>query len=187
MKRCRFGSALFILFSLLWCWSSAPPVAEACSCVQPGTPAEHLERADAVFSGTVRDVKQNAMGYITKRVLFDVDATWKGIDDTQVVILTGGGGGDCGIDFKEGKRYVVYANHSKMYGDEERLTSILCDRTATTASAGEDLEYLGEGRPPTNKVDLAGDGPRLLLFWGAGIAVGTVATYLVWKRRKAEN
>ncbi len=73
MKRSRIGASLLVLASLLWCWGYAPPVAEACSCVEPGTPAEHLERADAVFSGTVRDVKHNAMGYITKRVLFEVD------------------------------------------------------------------------------------------------------------------
>ncbi|TLS50707.1 hypothetical protein FE782_18570 [Paenibacillus antri] len=190
MRRFRIGMGLaMLLISLIGLWTFAPPAAKACSCVAPGTPAEHFERADAVFAGTVSEVKQNAQGYITKRVLFEVESTWKGVDETKVVIATGGGGGDCGFDFKEGEQYLVYASNSKMYGDEEQLVSIICDRTASLGAATADLDFLGEGRPPATKVDFEGvstdSTPRLAVFGVVGIVLAAIFLYFVWNRRKA--
>ncbi|WP_309122613.1 hypothetical protein [Paenibacillus sp.] len=201
MKRLRIATGLaLLLVSLIGFWTYAPSPAQACSCAMPGTPAEHLERADAVFSGTVVDVKQNTMGYITKRVLFEAETTWKGVDETQVVVATGGGGGDCGYDFEEGESYLVYAAESTMYGDEERLVTTICDRTASLGAATEDLAYLGEGRPPATKVDFDLQGLaeergavgestdpalRQASFWGIGIVLAAIFLYVVWNRRKA--
>ena len=40
------------------------------------------------------------------------------------------------------------------YGDREELVTIICDRTSVLAQAEEDLTILGEGKAPTNQVDL---------------------------------
>ena len=99
-----FISILFI--------SSFPSITSACSCAELPSVEEEFERSQAVFSGKVVDVreKRSIKGYQTKSVLFEVTNTWKGVKQSQIIITTGQGGGDCGFEFKEGQEYLVYAN-----------------------------------------------------------------------------
>ena len=87
------------------------------------------------FIGKVVDdrVKRSIKGYQSKSVLFDVTNTWKGVEQSQMIITTGQGGGDCGYDFKKGQEYLVYANESTMYGAKS-LASTICDRTDVLSS-----------------------------------------------------
>ena len=116
-----------------------------CSCVGPGTPQSAVESATAVFTGTVVSVRETTQSTEHERwpvrvVRFRVDGAWKGVNAPEVTVLTGMGGGDCGLDFDRGLRYLVYA-----YGGAGRkLSTGLCTRTAPAARAGEDLRALGD-------------------------------------------
>ena len=130
---------------LAW-FAFTSPGARACSCFPPGTPCESFGSAAAVFSGTatsVRDPERPRPGEIREtpymRIFkFSVDQAYSGVDGTEVEVLTGNGGGDCGYRFTIGERYLVYA-----YVSENRLVTSICSRTKLFENADEDLEFLG--------------------------------------------
>lgn len=72
-------------------------------CVPCDVHVEELERSDAVFTGKVIEIqeKKQLNGLTKKYVLFEVKKTWKGISQSQVILTTGMGGGDCGYEFEE--------------------------------------------------------------------------------------
>ncbi len=158
----------------------------ACSCAQPLTVEAEFTRSEAVFAGRVLEVKEqrNFNGSMTKAALFEVSHIWKGGSESQIIIHTGSGGGDCGFHFEEGKEYLVYAHPSTMYGDNELLVTIICDRTNVLDQAQEDLAILGEGKVPTEHVNLAGELYRIhpyVWFTVIGVGVGTMI-FLVWRK-----
>lgn len=163
----------------------------ACSCVENPSVEVALQKSDAVFSGNVIDVREKRQpnGYRPKSVHFEVIDTWKGVEETQIIIVTGLGGGDCGFDFKEGQEYLVYANESTMYGDKS-LVAIICSRTTELSLAQEDLLILGEGELPTNEVDLTVQqaGSQLNLWIGIVIALFTFLILVLglkaWSRKR---
>src|SRR3989338_25386 len=138
---------LFVLVLLFaFCVSSFSAV--ACSCIMPGTVAEEVERADAVFTGTVIAVDTPIYGayvFPDVEVTFTVQKYWKGVFSEPLVIHTGQGGGDCGFDFEEGESYLVYASYLDQldpyaYLDQGRnlLHANICSRTAVLSDAEED-------------------------------------------------
>lgn len=143
---CLFIGAMFV---------AAPTSSYACSCAELPSVEEELLHSEAVFSGKVIDIQQkkHLKGYLTKTVLFEIEATWKGGSQSQVIVTTGSGGGDCGFDFEKGREYLVYASESSMYGKKE-LVTILCDRTRLVTAADEDFAVLGEGKAPNQEVNL---------------------------------
>lgn len=166
---------------------AVPQIGYACSCADPGTPENGLERADAVFAGRVLEVKEQRTlrGFLSKTVWFEVERTWKGMDDSQVIVRTGSGGGDCGYHFQQGHEYVVYASMSGMYGGEDELTAIICSRTSELAQADEDLQWLGAGDEPARQVDLSSGMRTLPLYAAAGAVVAALLVLaLVLLRRR---
>ena len=101
--------ALFMLFTTH---------ANACSCVEM-SPCADFEVADAVFSGRVTSMKEEfveatVLGKMEKvrtalTARFEVYHAYKGLPANSRIIevATGGGGGDCGYHFEEGKEYFV--------------------------------------------------------------------------------
>ena len=176
-------SIIFICFLFLL---SFPTNASACSCAELPSVEEEFERSQAVFSGRVVDVreKRSIKGYQTKSVLFEVTNTWKGVKQSQIIITTGQGGGDCGFNFKEGQEYLVYVNKSTMYGGKT-LVSTICDRTNELSVLQEDLKILGEGQPPIEDVDLTGkhEGNQLYIWVAIVIAIG-ILLISIFRRRK---
>ncbi|WP_454191222.1 hypothetical protein [Paenibacillus sp. Marseille-Q7038] len=165
---------------------SIPSNAYACSCVEPISVQDELSRSETVFSGRVIEVKEDrANGYLSNAVLFETSEIWKGGSESQIIIRTGGGGGDCGYQFNKGEDYLVYANPSSMYGDKEQLVTIICDRTSVLAQAEEDLAILGEGKAPTKQVDLTRELNRLssgTWITMLGIVIIGMIFFLVWRR-----
>ncbi|MEH7444246.1 hypothetical protein V7201_18185 [Bacillus sp. JJ1122] len=181
---------LALMFMVSIVAGSFPSVTSACKCVEPPTAARELERSQAVFSGKVLDIKdkRNSKGYISKSVLFEVKNTWKGVTQSQIIITTGQGGGDCGFTFTKGQEYLVYANESEMYG-AKTLVTLICDRTNDLTALKDDLPILGAGKPPVEKVDLSRreqDGNPLYL-WAAGVVVSGVTIFLLLKFRKKKG
>lgn len=185
---------LFLLGCMAILITSAFPLnAKACSCIELPAAEEEFKVSQAVFSGKVNKVMEDKSmkGYITKSVIFEVTNTWKGVNQTQVKIKTGQGGGDCGIDFLEGVEYLVYAKESEMYGAKALVTTI-CDRTNKLTASTEDLKVLGKGNPPTEKVDLTEQTDSNPIYvWGAvilTIAIGVILVLLLknGKRKRPE-
>lgn len=129
----------------------------ACSCARPPDPLTALERSDAVFAGKVLQVNKHtnwrnwipfwtSPGIWGYDVMFEVQTAWKGVDQTQVLIVTDGVGGGCGIAFQPGDDYLVYAS----YWEGSDLASNICTRTTLLANAAEDMQVLGAGAAPTS-------------------------------------
>jgi hypothetical protein len=172
------------VFSLMFI--SIPSTGYACSCAELPSVEGELERSEGVFAGKVIEIKENKTlnGVMTKSVLFKVENTWKGISQSQVIISTGIGGGDCGYEFEEGKEYLVYSSNSKVYSGNN-LSTTICRRTNDLAFAQEDLVVLGEGKPPTEQVNLEGEFRGFSPYvWVLVIGIVGIVAFLTWRRSR---
>src|SRR5262245_28995952 len=90
-----------------------PAKADACSCPSPGPPCQNFFQVDAVFVGTAKTISEiegtpDVPSY-RRLVLFAIEDAFRGVQGTVAEVVTGTGGGDCGYNFKQGERYLVYA------------------------------------------------------------------------------
>ena len=110
----------------------------ACSCVGQRTVEEEVKHADAIVVGTVLSkqlitltdstmlkmspndtiMRNSPMGKMTiARYNLLVHDIYKGkIRSDTLTIYTGLGGGDCGIRFEVGKKYIVYGENETYFG-----------------------------------------------------------------------
>lgn len=137
-----------IAFTFLLNYST--PAAYACSCAIPGTPTEEMARSGAVFTGKVIEiVDRNKNGFIQSsadpvEAVITVDQIWKGIEESQVVVVTERDSASCGFEFEVNLEYIIYASK-----DGDQLRASLCSRTALLSDASDDLIELGDGEKPT--------------------------------------
>ena len=110
----------------------ASPVYAMCRCVPPGTAKNEFNQSAAVFSGRVVTIKK-APG-MTERVTFQVLKRWKGPRKRQIVLINSTDPEACGMVFKKGQKYLVYA-----LGESSKLRSSLCTRTAFLELSGDDI------------------------------------------------
>lgn len=126
----------------------------ACSCAPPDSPMEELNNSSAVFSGKVveiTDKNKNAIFQSSADLLdirFTVNKTWKGIDESEVVVKSSRDSASCGFEFVLNEEYLVYAN--EIEGDYHVN---LCSRTASLSEASMDMEELGHGELPTKLIE----------------------------------
>src|SRR5262245_15366694 len=122
----------------------------ACVCWLTRPPCEEYWQADAVFIGTSKELswfeyEDKLPELVIKRKQpifhFSVDQAFRGVTGSQVEVLTGMGGGDCGYGFKIGEQYLVYAIRDAEHKEKMLYTSA-CHRTRPVRNAGEDLEYI---------------------------------------------
>lgn len=149
-----FTSIILVLLIASIPLISNPSTAYACSCAPPPSVEEELERKTAIFSGKVIEISEPNNKIFKSSadpvaVLFEVDTIWKGVDESQVIVQTAESSASCGFSFDLNTEYLVYA-----YGDEDDLQTGLCERTTPLTSAEEDLSILGEGKIPTEQVNL---------------------------------
>jgi len=177
------------LLAFIFMIVSFPSQTSACSCANLPSVEDEFERSKAVFSGKVVDIKEkrSLKGYRTNSVLFEVTNTWKGVEQTQIIITTGQGDGDCGYPFKKGQEYLVYADDSNMYGATS-LASVICDRTDILSTSQEDIEILGAGQPPIEEVNLSSQYNRNQLYiWAtSAVVIVMVIFFIVNKRKKLQ-
>lgn len=81
------------------------------------------------------------MPFIGKKAYFRVLEHFSNSAKNDVTIETGLGGGDCGYDFKEGERYLVYA-----YENKGRIITTICSRTRPLSKALDDIAILRESK-----------------------------------------
>lgn len=128
-----------------------PALTLACNCDVPDNATEALEGASAVFKGKVIKLKEETIdGEKYDVALISVSETWKGIEDSQVIVYTDWS--SCQFQFEEEKEYLLYP-----YKHNGKLIVINCGRSAEINYAQEDLLELGEGNEPTNTVQLEDD------------------------------
>jgi hypothetical protein len=151
-----------------------PGKADACSCGSSGPPCQSLFQVDAVFAGTVKTISEiertSDSPYRHRSVVFAIDRAFRGVQGTTAEVVTGMGGGDCGYDFKQGERYLVYAYRNS---GTSRLATGICSRTRPIADAAEDLRYF-EALPPS------GTGARVygtVTHWERDLATGQSHQY----------
>lgn len=114
-------------------------VAYACSCI-PQSTQEHFNQNDVVFTGKVvnKDSKMLSDYYV---VTFEVYKQYKGdVVSKNIEIVTHQSSATCGVNFEEGKEYVVFASDA----DGELMTG-LCSGTSDLEYAQEtvnELEYI---------------------------------------------
>lgn len=122
----------------------------ACSCAQPGAPMDELAISDYVFSGKVKAIIDPNKGSMVKssadllEVQFEVMDTWKGVNETEVIVFTERDSASCGFNFNINEDYLVYAQNNN---GEKKVS--LCSRTAQLTNASADLTELGVGEKPT--------------------------------------
>jgi len=141
------------------------PQAVSASCANPGDPAASFEWGDAVFTGQVvyissaNGVWMNAVTrsfmalgfhpadfqdrlFPGRRVVFEVDRSWKGVTTSSVTIRTGyNDWNSSSYPFEIGSYYLVYASHA--YGDPNKdLLTSRCHRTMESPNNSEDIAYL---------------------------------------------
>jgi len=182
-----------IILSLILVILARPTSAGACSCVEPGLPAQEFQESNAVFTGRVLRIVDEyvpvfssldriltAIGkqpyfwiqagrYVGYRIYFGVINSWKGVAKTTVVVDTGYGMGDCGYPFAVSNDYLVYASYPYGIPDNYWVTSI-CSRNAEISTATEDLRYLDTLPRLTLK-------PAIQIF---GLPLDVVASWVVF-------
>jgi hypothetical protein len=137
----RMPSAVYALLAM-----AVSSSAWACSCAPPPPPKQSLAKSAAVFAGKVTAVKRDGFQV---RVTFEISKTWKGTKGKTVEVTTASSGAACGYAFKKGSSYLVYCYAPKVEGKKATMLSTnICSRTKTLASAKADLKDLGPGKKP---------------------------------------
>ncbi|SEN38465.1 hypothetical protein [Lihuaxuella thermophila] len=171
MKKSRWIVAGCIYSCIVWLLF--PLKADACSCVPTGPPRQEMAESDAVFSGKVIRISEESM---QKRVIFHVDSVWKGIETSEVMVVTHSQEPACGYPFVEGERYLVYAR----VHDQGEWTTSICSRTKLYSSAKDDLQELGTGKPPSKhpEPDPVHEAGKVLLWCIYLILAAAVVNFL---------
>src|SRR5688572_1335503 len=97
--------------------------ADACSCAASETVCDAYKNASAIFVGTVlsdsqvttqgegttfEGVKKN-FTYLEKVFRFSVEESLKGVESAELDIQTASESTACGVEFRHGEKYLVYA------------------------------------------------------------------------------
>ncbi|WP_279587129.1 hypothetical protein [Paenisporosarcina antarctica] len=133
----------------------SPTTSYACSCVEANSVKDELDRSSAVFSGEVIEiVDKNKSASLQSSndpisVLFDVDESWKGVNQTQIVVYTERSEASCGYEFSLNNEYLVYAQEI-----DGTIKASYCSKTSLLSLAEEDLIELGIGEKPTEQVSI---------------------------------
>lgn len=174
-----FKISIFVASFLLVFFVAAGDVS-ACTCMDDPSPCSAFRGTPVVFSGLVESIdeeKVKILRFGKEEVIrtglvahFVVEERSKDINANEVDVVTGGGGGDCGYDFKTGERYLVYAYKSEsgalnqsmsrtVLAPSRRplpkgivLSTTICSRTRPLAQARDDIDLvtaLVGGKPET--------------------------------------
>jgi hypothetical protein len=140
-------------------WLLVPLCGKACDCLYVGAPCKAFANTPTVFAGRVVKIStinlETASGddYKDRLVFFQVDRSYRGWAANTAEVVTGWGGGDCGYEFQEGLRYLVYAYPDSPTG---KLVTGICQRTRPLSQAAEDLEYLSKKDDPSHGAGIEG-------------------------------
>jgi hypothetical protein len=124
-----------------------------------------VNASEAVFAGRVlsvsaKQIVENGLTYTYQTVTFEVVSFWKGSGQHQIVVL--GGPVECcvcGITFKVGSTWLVYAGTSEDPMAKGQLyAGEACGRTSELSRADADLKVLGKPIFATTPAGMPGTG-----------------------------
>jgi hypothetical protein len=151
--------------------TALPDIVSACTCLggrvqDRAAYQQWFQQRTVVFRGTViadellpevRITAPNVPNNITfrpRRVTFNVERQWKGVEGSTVAVVTDADGGMCGIDYRQGGRYVVAADQRPVMNADLTLSQTPELRTDTCIGPAwlrDEKSFLaafGEGQPP---------------------------------------
>ncbi|WP_345578879.1 hypothetical protein [Nonomuraea rosea] len=128
------------------------PAAHACSCADM-RPAKAVDHADAVFTGTVVDVRKDVGDPFGARppavYRFRADNVYKGAPAAEFTLASDVDGASCGYTFESGTRYLVFATSGTSGLDVKvpgvSMSSTLCSGNIPV-KAGKGLLRPGDER-----------------------------------------
>src|ERR1700752_1094727 len=134
-----------------------PRLALACSCFGTTSPCGSFQAAEAVFVGTVTNVKQQTMKLEDEDVggqvaVVQVDEAFKGVNASELTFFSYET--SCDMYYKEGQRWLFYASYSKK---EKAWYVTGCGRTRSLEHAASDLLYLRALPGAAQKTRIAGE------------------------------
>ena len=140
MKRRKCVLPFLLLIALV---SLATDALASCPTRQQGPPCQEYWHTEAVFIGTANRIvytpnnTQLAIGpYLSSTVYFTVEEAFKGVEETGIVMDLD----YCGYRFKEGERYLVYAQRNP--NNKKLDVRAGNTRTRPLSEAAEDLAYI---------------------------------------------
>lgn len=172
----------------------APGSAFACSCAEPLTDAQAEKDSDAVFAGTVEGYEiTKPIGGEYEPAIDDVrhalEVEWtlavdtfiKGVPAEEVALTTSGQGAACGLQFEEGKRYLVFAYEDE--SDDGGLSTNSCTSTRSIDPdkhiPGTPIEELALPEVPPADMPQPTENPWPPIVT---LALGVVAAVLIGRR-----
>lgn len=153
----------------------------ACSCVD-ATLEQQVRSADVVFVGTVEQTFQVDQGLVGVVAEVAVSRVHRGSVPERTDVVTGGGGGDCGVPLQEGDEVIVFGAL-----DDDAVA------TTTCAGSGADLHEghpaLGAGRAPEPGALVSSkrpgdEGVPAAVWWLAG-AAALAAAFVALRAKRA--
>ena len=147
--RLALMASLFLSFSA---------TAFSCSCVPAGGCPGLGSKAFPVFIGTVLAVTDQPLKtdqfLSSRKARIQVDDSFGGLSANmrEVDVLTGSGGGDCGVPFKPGEKYLVAAS----VGNDGLLHAGICGITQRIDAASVAVRLLRQRRDGQRLPSLAG-------------------------------
>lgn len=153
----RFVMALSFVIMLSCMSLVLPSKSYACSCALQTDPIKAVEQSKAVFSGKVLAIEPKVLdinGILDHKIAvhFDVEKSWKGMNQTQVIVLTNLGESSCGYTFGRGETYLVFAYDYDF--KENMLQTGICSLTKKLTDATSELSKMGQGVEPIENVSL---------------------------------
>ncbi|MFX3634717.1 MAG: hypothetical protein ACE3L7_23025 [Candidatus Pristimantibacillus sp.] len=114
-------------------------------------------------------------------VSFEVNQVWKGHVTPKLTVYTSQDEASCGVEFKQGNEYLVYA-----YASEGKLKSGLCSGTTLLTNASNDLVILGGGSIPPAPLESVQESSMGWLIGGivAVLLLGGVLFYFLSRRKR---
>jgi len=165
-----------------------PGLAQACACLASGPACQAVWQADAVFDATVvtvtpvagtREVAGTNVTVDEKRVHLTVRQSWRGEARGTAEVLTSATAADCGVDFKPGERYLVFAQRR---ASDRRLFVSVCSLTTIFDGRGELADYLATLAAPASGGRVFGT-VRLVQRSAGAIRIRTLDPRLVFTVR----
>jgi hypothetical protein len=172
-KKMLFDSMRFFFFATLLMASFLGLRAQECPCEPKNSPQEAIVAADIIFVGKLLRAETNWMSGGMKYA-FEVERTWK-MDADRMLYVNSEFERDCGYAFREGERYLVYAN--KLFTTKKTDS---CSGSKPLLEAEADLAILGQGSPTQTPASLN----RAMWTMGLLIVGGILFLVLVVLRKK---
>lgn len=108
----------------------------ACKCPYEDPVEIDYFQADAVFSGTAKEIN-NLADSRKISALIEIDKIFKGISGNEIRISTNSAGPTCGYPFAVNDKYLIYAN-----GKKNQLETSTCSRTKPILEASKEIDEI---------------------------------------------